>query len=115
MSRTFAIDTEKAWDFLCSPAGTAVWLQADGDFEPYKDSKFKTRDGAHGAVTTVGPHHVRLQWTRDHCADHSILQLRATARGPGRTTVTFHHEKLPTETDRTTLRSHWKEALEKIA
>jgi uncharacterized protein YndB with AHSA1/START domain len=37
----------------------------------------------------------RLQWQPPEWSSHSILQIRLTPKAEGKTTISFHQEKLP--------------------
>ena len=55
--------------------------------------------------------HFRMQWKLPEWENHSILQIRLTSKGPEKTTVTFHQEKLPNEKTRNDMRKRWKNIL----
>ena len=65
--------------------------------------------GIFSTVTTHVPgSHLRMQWRLHDWEEHSILQIRVTPRGPGKTTVTFHHEKLPDAAARQQMKERWQ-------
>ena len=57
----------------------------------------------------------RLQWQPPEWSSHSILQIRLTPKAEGKTTISFHQEKLPSPEDRRVLREHWRRVASLIA
>ncbi|TLV02999.1 SRPBCC domain-containing protein [Dyadobacter luticola] len=114
VSKTFAENLDRVWDEIISGRGIKVWLGDIGKMQIHGGQHFENTDDISGSVTTYKDHsHLRLSWKRKHWKSHSILQIRITSTGKhhDKTTITFHHEKLPTATDRRTMKAHWQEKL----
>ncbi len=68
-----------------------------------------------GRVTVVVPRsHVRMAWQPGRWSSPSRLQLRTIAAGGG-TTVAFHHERLPSGTDRQASLERWHRVLDRLS
>lgn len=114
VNRTLSADAERLWHVLCSSGFRA--LLGAGDPTSLLPEELDWIDGSNGSelavldgssaddivlkTTTFKPgSHLRLQWTGPD---------RITPKGSDRTTLTFHHEKLPDATTREEMRDRWK-------
>lgn len=91
--RTAALDRELAWTLLRS--------LLDGD-EAIRGIRSETRGNV-----------VRVTYQPADWAAPSTLQLRTLPTTTG-TTLAVHHERLPDERARETMREHWTNALERL-
>ena len=72
--------------------------------------------GVRASTTTFAPgSHVRIRWQRLAWPGHSILQIRVTPKGNGKSVLSFHQEKLPSLEDRRELTERWRHVAEAIA
>ena len=72
--------------------------------------------GVRASTTTFAPgSHVRMRWQRPAWPRHSILQIRVTPKGKGRSILSFHQEKLPSLEDRDELTERWRQVAATIA
>lgn len=59
--------------------------------------------------------HVRMRWRKPDWPEHSILQIRVTPKGEGKSTLSFHQEKLPSQDEREKMRMRWMALAEQIS
>ncbi len=105
--KTFLITPAKAWEFLFSEEGIAAWL---GKLKPgtLTDSdSFKLTNGTECRVRLIQPgSHIRLSWKKKDWENSSLLQVRVIDAG-GKTTVSFHQDKLLNSAQRGQMKEHW--------
>lgn len=110
--RTLTLDLSEAWDLVTSPSGMGIWLGEVINLRIGTD--FRLRDGVTGRVTVLEPRsHLRLTWQPVAWRSPSRLQLR-TIPARGATTVAFHHERLPSGTDRQLSLERWHTVLDRL-
>lgn len=109
VSKTVGHPIDEVWDFLTSAAGTALWLghgvrELPGTGEPYE-----TKEGTVGETRSYRPgDRIRLTWRPEDWDHDSTVQIAVNAKGPDRTTVTFHQERLTSAAERDRQRTHWR-------
>lgn len=118
VSKTLPVSTEVLWAFLESEKGLALLLSGGNSVDSPAGSgvldSLMSLDGSTGdglRVYTTTFHegsHLRLQYTEPGWAAHSILQIRVRAAATGKTTLSFHQEKLPDMSARETMKTRWK-------
>jgi activator of HSP90 ATPase len=114
VSKIFAVNTEKMWEFLLSEEGIAVWLGKFPieDFEIQKT--FITEEGIEGRLTVFVPNcHIRLKWKPKHWQKSSIIELRVTNR-KGRASVVFHQTGFFEIEKLEEMRTYWKNIISKM-
>lgn len=112
VSRTIAKNAEELWNLATSKAGMNVWLGTFAELEP--GTTYRTRDGATGEVRTVKEgSRIRLTWQPKDWAKPSTLQLYFEPKD-GKTSLVFHHEKLPSLKERPKMKKHWQLALDRL-
>ncbi|NOV02218.1 SRPBCC family protein [Paenibacillus planticolens] len=109
--RTIPISQGKAWEVLILPQGRKLWLgdlAEEMTFE--KGSAYCTADGLKGVVRVVKPYEqLRLTWQPAAWPEASTLQIRLLPAGsPGKTTISFHQEKLDSLQRREEMKVHWE-------
>ncbi|RMH65059.1 MAG: ATPase [Calditrichaeota bacterium] len=111
--RTFHVPLEKAWDYMFSDEGLALWLGHPES--PLAIRKhYKTREGTEGIVRIFKPRsHVRLSWKPTHWDNFSTVQLRFIG-DDRKTTISIHQEKLSGPEQRVEMKRHWSAVMEKI-
>lgn len=112
--RTFPVSVKEAWDHLLSEKGLKIWLGLSDIKKLEVKSSFDTSDGASGMITTLNPYvNLRMQWKDELWTTPSILQVRVINTS-GKTTVSFHQEKLPDEHARIQMKKHWSQILDHL-
>lgn len=110
--RTFLISLEQACGFLTSEEGIRLWI---GDVESLiinEGESFISREGDTGQFVVVKPHHqVRLRWRKKEWEQPSTLQIRLVSNPSGKTTISFHQEKMVHPEMREQMKMHWEEVL----
>ncbi len=113
--KTFPVSLDRARQFLFSDDGLKIWLGnlISGSIEEKK--QFKTADGTEGMVRVLKPlSHIRLTWKKKEWDNFSTLQIRVIGT-KGKTTISFHQEKLLNSQQRIEVRFYWQKVMAKIA
>lgn len=114
--RTFAASREGLWEFLLSPEGMGLWLGGRAELEPKKGSRYTADNGTSGEVRAAKLHEqLRLTWQPEGWSQSSTLQLRLLPAANGRTTVSFHQERLVDSAVREQMKERWEKALQELA
>lgn len=108
--RTVSLSQEKAWELLTSQKGRKLWLGEIADFTFEKGVAFCTKEGITGVLRVVRPdEQLRLTWQPADWPEASTLQIRLLpAASPGKTTISFHQEKLDTMPRREEMKARWE-------
>lgn len=112
--RTFDIAPEKAWQLLFSLEGLGIWL---GKLNTYPELKQKyiTAEGREVYIRIWKMHsHIRLDWKQPAWENLSRIQVRVIPN-KGKSTISFHHEKLRDAEQRVEVSKYWNEVMERIA
>ncbi|NOU76520.1 SRPBCC domain-containing protein [Paenibacillus sp. LMG 31458] len=111
--RTLPFFQEEAWELLTSTQGRKLWLGDADSVEIVKDHKFVTQEGTTGEFRVVKPlEQLRLTWQPADFTNTSTLQIRLLpAASSGKTTISFHQEKLDSAEQRDEMKAHWEEAI----
>ena len=112
--KTFSISPEEAWQFLFSAIGLKIWLgELNNPFEI--DQSFKTESGIEGKIRVFKPNsHIRMSWKKSGWENESTLQIRVIDN-KGRTTISFHQEKLSGPGQREEMKAYWRKVIDKLA
>jgi uncharacterized protein YndB with AHSA1/START domain len=115
VTRTFEASPERVWAVLTSPEGLKVWLGEAPGVTVEAGRPYRTVDGVAGEFRVVKPTD-RLRMTRNASgeAGQSTLQISLMASKAGKTSVTFHMEKLADADERETMRRRWTDVLERL-
>jgi uncharacterized protein YndB with AHSA1/START domain len=112
--KTFQVNAHAAWDFMFSDEGLSLWLGKLQNEIAIKES-YKTSNGTEGVIRVFKPFsHIRLTWKKKGWDNVSTLQVRVMDASSGKTTISFHHEKLLNSEQREEMKAHWDKILEKI-
>lgn len=115
VSKSIAVEPEKAWNYLISAAGRKLWLGEVDQLSLEKGAKGTTTAGLEYEIRSVQPGKmIRLRWQPAGFQDFTVLQLRTEKGKTGKTVIGFHHEKLAGAKMRTEMKKHWQEVLEQI-
>ena len=116
VSKTIDAAPERIWSFFESSEGVKLLFGDSGDVRLSPELEGKSSDGIDYRVTTFkSGSHFRAQWRLSAWPEPSILQLRVTGKNDGKSTVSFHQEKLPDAKSRDVLKKKWRTAAQKIA
>ncbi len=99
VSRTFKTSAGDLWSWLTSGKGKTWYSGTDSegiDTEP--------------RVLKEGSH-IRMRWKIPGWTGYSTLQIRTVAKGPDKTTITIHQEKLPDQETRERMIEYWREKM----
>ncbi|WP_261306133.1 SRPBCC domain-containing protein [Paenibacillus andongensis] len=111
--RTLPFFQEETWELLTSTRGRKLWLGDAPSAQIVKGHKFATQEGTTGEFRVVKPQEqLRLSWQPAGFPNSSTLQIRLLpAASPGKTTISFHQEKLDTAEQREAMKVHWEEVI----
>jgi uncharacterized protein YndB with AHSA1/START domain len=114
--RTFAVAKERAWHFLTSPQGLALWIGEGADFKLRVGHEYESKEGVSGKIAVVVPYQkLRMTWKRSEWDSPSRLQLYVLATNSGKTTVAIHQEMLEDVYMRDVMKRHWEEVLGRLS
>lgn len=111
--RTLPFFQEEAWELLTSTRGRKIWLGDSETAQFVKGHKFVTQEGTTGEFRVAKPQEqLRLTWQPAGFLNASTLQIRLLpAASPGKTTISFHQEKLESAEQREEMKVHWEEVI----
>ena len=114
--RTLPISRQEAWDYMMSPEGLRLWIgdvQALG-LQPGR--AYESKEGNRGEMRVVKLHEqLRLTWQPERWERSSTLQIRFLPAASGKTTISFHQEKLDGPTQREEMKLFWEDVIARIA
>jgi uncharacterized protein YndB with AHSA1/START domain len=111
--RTLPFSEERIWAVLLAPEGLQAWL--GGPAEIAEGTPYTLENGTSGRIGVYKPwSHIRLTWQPEGWAQPSTLQVRVIPAKTG-TTLSFHHEQLRGETERTAMKARWERVIERLA
>lgn len=114
--RTLPISPERAWAFLTSSEGAKLWLGDVPSLAYRVGETFESKEGISGEFRVVKEmQQLRLRWRKKDWAFTSTLQIRLIPNGNGKTTISFHQEKLDHPNTREQMKKQWEDALNAIA
>jgi uncharacterized protein YndB with AHSA1/START domain len=109
VSRTIDRPVATVWDFLTSPAGTAIWLGEGVTLLPEPGTGYATAAGVQGETRSFRRHdRIRLTWQPRDWKHDTTLQLAVSAVGKARCRLTIHQERLADAAERARQRTHWQ-------
>jgi uncharacterized protein YndB with AHSA1/START domain len=112
VQRTVAASADEAWELLASRP--ELWLGEGASLELAEGERYVV-PGASGEVRVVKPgDRLRMTWQPGGWQAPATLQLTLSESGPGKTAINVHLEKLPDADAREAMRTHWREALERV-
>ena len=115
VQRTIGVEADRLWAFLTGPQGLPLWLGDGAEALAFTEGEsYETDDGASGDIRSVyPPERLRLTWQPAGWENQSTLQLYLQDKGD-RTALRFHQEKLRDSEQRSEMKAHWTEVLERI-
>ncbi len=116
VTRTFDVAPEQLWELIVSRPQLWLGEGAEVAFEVGERYKLEGADAASGEIRVVKPgDRLRMTWQPQGWPAPATLQLAMTARGPGKTSLTAHLEKLPDAEAREALRERWRAVMDRLA
>ncbi|WP_409346509.1 SRPBCC family protein [Paenibacillus sp. MBLB4367] len=114
--RTFPISLEQAWHVLISEDGVSKWFGELPSYSLQAGQSIRSKDGVAGEVRVFKPYsHLRMSWQREEWDGSSTLQIRVLPASGGKTTISFHQEKLDDLYMRELMRRHWEHVLDLLS
>lgn len=115
VSKTLDHAVEDVWDFLTSPAGTAIWLGEGVTVSPEPGEEYETAAGVRGETRSFTRHRrIRLTWQPPDWRHDTTVQLSVTPVGAGRSRLGVHQERLADAAERELQRKHWQAVVNAI-
>lgn len=109
--RTYPFDADDLWRRLTRPDAVAVWLGGPAELVA---GEIFGNSAASGELRVVKEAD-RIRFTRSEGGKPaSTVQLALTQTGSGKTSITFHHEKLADAEEREAMRAHWKAVADRL-
>lgn len=116
VQRTVSLQQVGVWSLLTSQEGVNKWLgKTKTHFK--EGENYKTKEGTSGEIRVVNPQEkIRMTWQPKDWDDPSTLQisLYCPRNTKKKTTVRFHHERLPNKKTRKKMKKHWSEVLDSL-
>ncbi len=113
--KTLPVSSDTAWNFLFSDEGLKIWLGKINSDNLELNKSYATKEGTEGKTSILKPYsHIRLTWKPKHWENISALQIRVI-NSKGKTTISFHQDKLSDSTQREEMKKHWDTVLENIS
>ncbi len=107
--KTWPVGLADAWQWLISPEGMGVWLNADATEPATVGFVLQTRDGVSCEFRVANEEtNVRLRWHKPEWERATTVQVRTIPVSSDRTTISFHQEQLPDAEAREAMKRHWE-------
>ncbi len=114
ITRTYAVSTDAAWDFLLSESGVAIWLGTI-DFQDFElNNPLTTAEGIEGKITIFkADSHLRLAWQPRHWSNISSIEIRVFDV-KGRAKIGLLHTRMRDVQQREEVKAYWNKIFEKM-
>lgn len=113
--RTLPISTGHAWALLTTQPGLGCWLGTGVEPPFRKGMAYETAEGTTGDIRSYTEGSlIRLRWQPPGWDFESTLQLRVLPARSG-ATISIHHERLESSSQREQMRRHWADVLGQLA
>lgn len=114
VQRTLPVDVDKAWELLTTQPGLGYWLGHGVKVDFKKGDTFTTDENNWGEIRSYTKGSlIRMKWQPAKWDLASTLQIRVKPMKTG-ARISFHHEKLENGDQRTEMRAHWADVIEKL-
>ena len=115
VSRTLNNSLPAVWELIVTPGGLGLFIGTEpAAAEPDRTAGTSSGGLEYEMTTFVPKSHFRMRWRPPEWDAPSILQVRLTGKGPDKTAVTVHHEKLPSAKAREEMRDRWRGVLKSL-
>ena len=114
--RTIPVPAKTLWDLMMSERGIRIWLGIGSELKFSEGEQYTLADGTTGVIRVYKPgSHWRISRQPDDPAytRPSLMQIRIQETG-GKSTLAFHEEHLPLESERQKRKTFYLEVVEKI-
>jgi hypothetical protein len=116
VTKSLHVSSKKAWKFLESDSGQAIWLKGFSRLSFQKGQTFETEDGFFGEVRTIkSGERLRMTWQDPEWEKASVVQMMAIARPGEKCILIFACEKIRDTRVRAMLKERWRQAADEIA
>jgi uncharacterized protein YndB with AHSA1/START domain len=113
--RTLPLSQEQAWTLLTSREGLRLWLGELEELPTAPRTPYMTQEGTAGELRVIKPkEQLRLTWQPQRWSTPSSLQIRLLPAAEGKTTISFHQEKLIDAEVRESMKQRWEDVLSKL-
>jgi uncharacterized protein YndB with AHSA1/START domain len=111
--KTYPLAIDELWRRLVEPEAMKLWLGSD-DLRLEPGLRYQGAEGE-GEIRVVKAGD-RVRFTRSAAGGKppSTVQIALSASGPGKTAITFHHERLGGPEERERMRAHWKRIADRL-
>ncbi|MEW9697597.1 SRPBCC domain-containing protein [Paenibacillus sp. SI8] len=114
--RSLPLSQEQVWHVLTSSQGRRLWLGVLEEMNFTAGYSYRTDEGTSGEIRVVKPlEQLRMTWQPQNWPNPSTLQIRLIPAKSGKTTISFHQEKLDDERQRAAMKLRWEEAITAIS
>jgi len=111
--RTLPCADEVLWRLLASEEGLTIWL--GGPIALQQGRPYTLEDGTTGELRIFRPgSHLRLTWQPPGWATPATIQVRVLPTKSG-ATLSFYQEGLPDSATRAAMKTHWGDAIARLA
>lgn len=112
--RTLPVSPERAWELLTAPEGLRLWLGGLPSL-PQQGEAYLTEDGTSGQLRVLKPlSQLRMTWQPQDWEHASTVQIRLLPASSGKTTISFHQEKLEDAFRREEMKHRWEQVIAKL-
>jgi uncharacterized protein YndB with AHSA1/START domain len=113
VQRSVPLGAGEAWALVISRPD--LWLGEGASVVWERGARYEA-SAVRGEVRVVKPaDRLRMTWQPDGWPSPATLQLTFLERGPGKTSIGAHLERLPDAVVREATRERWRDSLERIA
>ena len=116
LRRTLDVPVEIIWEWMLSASGREIWMGEGPDIQFVAGQDYKLLDGTSGRIKVYQPgSHWRITRNPPDPAYRrpSLVQIRIIGSGD-KTTVAFHEEHLPSESERQTRKTFYLDVVDKM-
>lgn len=114
VSGTFPVSVSRLWEYLTRERALSQFVLEEDPAVLVKEEDGGTgKSGIEWKITvSKEDSHFRMKWKLPGWEEASILQVRITEKGPSKSSLTFHHEKLSGPEARGAMKKRWQGVLE---
>jgi len=116
VSGTFPVSVSRLWEYLTGEGALSRFvLEEEPEVSVGEEDGGTGKSGIEWKITvSKAESHFRMKWRLPGWDEPSILQVRITEKGPSKSSLTFHHEKLSGPEARGAMKRHWQGVLEEM-
>jgi hypothetical protein len=116
VSGTFPAGASQLWVYLIEDGALSRMVLEEESPVPMEPEAYGTGKSGIGWKITVRKEgsHLRMKWKAPGWEQPSILQIRITGKGPAKSSITFHQEKLAGPEQRESMKKRWKGVISRM-